>query len=291
MTVGATLETTNLAVLDATPARAVYAPSASRISTPATRKVSPKAVPVPGVSRSIEVKFASERSEWEQALQLVATTYQARGYETPNVARLRFTPYHALQDTAVLVAKHEGRVVATFSIVLDNTYLGLPMEGVYPDEIQALRRSGRRLLETTCLADQGLSLREFVQVFLSLIRLGMQYHTSRGGDTYVITVNPRHKSFYQKVLGFQPLGPCRSYAAVQDAPAEAFWLDNETLKADAPKMHEEIFGEDLPRQALIAPPLPRRLAQEFAEATNPAERDTIHEAVRFVSTFGSARRW
>jgi hypothetical protein len=281
----------NLAVLDSAPTRAVYAPSATRISTPAARKVSPKAFPVPGVSRPIEVKFASERAEWEQALRLVATTYQARGYETPNVAKLRFTPYHALLDTAVLVAKHEGRVVATFSIVLDNTYLGLPMECIYPDEIDTLRCSGRRLLETTCLADQGLSLREFVQVFVALIRLGMQYHTSRGGDTYVITVNPRHKSFYQKVLGFQPLGPCRSYAAVQDAPAEAFWLDNETLRSGAPKMHREIFGEDLPRQALIAPPLPHRLAREFAEDTNPCERETIHEAVKFVSMFGSARRW
>jgi hypothetical protein len=287
----ATLETAKLTVLDGAPGRVVYAPSVSRVTYPAIRKVTPKAVPVSGVSRPIEVKIASERTEWEQAFRLVATTYQARGYETPNVSSFRLTPYHALLDTTVLVAKHEGRVVATFSIVLDNTYLGLPMECIYQDEIDSLRRCGRRLAETTCLADQGLTTREFVQVFLALIRLGIQFYNRLGGDTYVITVNPRHKSFYQRILGFQPLGPRRAYAAVQDAPAEAFWLDNEALRSNAPKMYQFIVEEKLPRQALVAPQLPSRLVEEFAEDANPHDRESIHEALKYISVFGSARRW
>ena len=35
----------------------------------------------------------------------------------------------------------------------------------------------------------------------------MQYHVRRGGDTWVITVNPRHRGFYQKVMGFCRSGP------------------------------------------------------------------------------------
>ena len=204
---------------------------------------------------------------------------------------LRFTPYHALPDTQTLVAKHAGHVVATFSIVLDNTLLGLPMESIYGDEIAALRNNGHRLLETTSLADTGLSVREFMQVFVALIRLGMQYHTANGGDTYVITVNPRHKSFYSKVLGFLPLGPCRSYACVQDAPAEAFWVSNTLLQERRPRMNREIFGEPLPKEALVAPKVPRDLIRYFDQQSSLGDPKTLEQVLTYTDHYGSARRW
>ena len=79
----------------------------------------PRAAAVPGAGsrREIVVKIASEPDEWEQAFQLVAANYQERGYETTTDKPYRFTPYHALPDTTIFVAKHEGRVVATFSLV------------------------------------------------------------------------------------------------------------------------------------------------------------------------------
>jgi hypothetical protein len=64
---------------------------------------------------------------------------------------------------------------------MDNRLLDLPMEGVYPEEIASLRREGRRIGETTTLADAGLGVREFIQVFVTLIKLAMQYHRNQGG--------------------------------------------------------------------------------------------------------------
>jgi hypothetical protein len=258
---------------------------------PTALDAAPIAVPVPGVSRSIEVKIASKRQEWEEAFQLVAANYRARGYEVASSKPLRFTPFHALPDTQTLVAKHEGHVVATFSIVLDNTQLGLPMESIYGDEIAALRNKGHRLLETTSLADTGLSVREFLQVFVALIRLGMQYHTAQGGDTYVISVNPRHKSFYSKVLGFLPLGPCRAYACVQDAPAEAFWVNNDLLKERAPRMYGEIFGEPLPKQVLQTVKMPRDLIRQFDRQSSLGDAATLENVLSFMDHYGNARRW
>src|SRR6516164_7685911 len=104
----------------------------------------PQSVRVPGISRDIQVKRASEPDEWEQAYQMVAANYKARGYEAPSPKQVRFTPYHALPDTVTFVAKYQGRVVATLSMVLDNSLLGLPIEAVYPDEIAELRLQGRR---------------------------------------------------------------------------------------------------------------------------------------------------
>lgn len=251
----------------------------------------PRAIPVVGISRPIEVKIASTESEWKQAFQLAASSYQARGYETPGANRLRFTPYHALPDTITYVAKHEDEVVATFSVVMDNTFLGLPMEDIYPGEIGELRRQGRRLAETTTLADADLSVREFIQVFVALIRLAMQHHRYHGGDTPVIVVNPRHRQFYTRILGFVRLGPQRSYAAVQDHPAEAFWIDYDLLKVNAPKMYETLFGEDLPPEALVAPPIPSRLVRQFSEQSRLCDPIAIEKILVSRGECGTLRRW
>jgi hypothetical protein len=256
-----------------------------------TLDLAPLAVPVRGIGRDIEVKIASGRDEWEEAYHLVAANYRARGYEVASAKPLRFTPYHTLPDTVTFVAKHAGHVVATFSIVPDNTLLGMPMESVYGAEVAALRQRGHRMAETTSLADTGLSVREFMQVFVALIKLAIQYHHTQGGNTYVITVNPRHKSFYAKVLGFQPLGPCRSYATVQDAPAEALWGDPAVVAANAPRMHEEIFGDPLPAQALIAPKMPRDLIRHFNNLSSQGDAQAVEEILAYRDHYGSPRRW
>jgi hypothetical protein len=251
----------------------------------------PQAIPVSGISRRIEVKIASTKSEWEQAFQLAASNYQARGYETPGGNRLRFTPYHALPDTLTLIAKHESQVVATFSIVMDNTLLGLPMEDIYADEIASLRRRGRRMFEATTLADTGLKPREFLQVFLTLIKLSMQYHTRNNGDTYVIAVNPRHKKFYTKIIGFVPLGPLRSYAAVQDAPAEAFLLDNQLQRFNSPDTFEFMFGEPLPERVLMAPKMPPSLIRQFSRQSIHCDPEEIERILAYTDRYGSPKSW
>jgi hypothetical protein len=100
----------------------------------------------------------------------------------------------------------------------------------------------------------------------------------------VIAVNPRHRQFYTKMLGFQPLGPRRSYAAVQDAPAEAFWVDYDLLKANSPKMYEEIFGEDLPWETLFAPKIPRRLIRQFSGQSRLCNPDEIEKILSFTES-------
>lgn len=209
-----------------------------------------RSIAVAGLSRPIRVKIASERDEFEQAFRLVADRYKARGYETPGAGPYRYTPYHALPGTVTFVAKDGDRVVATLSLVPDNDTLGLPMESIYGEEVASLRWEGRTLGEVTCLAEEGLNPREFLKVFSALIRVMFQYHVRRGGDTWVITVNPRHRSYYTKVLGFVPLGPCRSYSSVGDAPAEAFYLDVDLMQEGAPEKHREVFGEVLPWQVV-----------------------------------------
>jgi hypothetical protein len=258
----------------------------------AEAKKTPLSIRVPGVARDIRVKIASERAEWRDAFQLVSSNYQARGYEEPFASKVRFTPYHALPDVVTLVAMLEGRVVATFSMVPDNTLLGLPLESIYGEEIRGLRRSRRRVVEVTSFAaDKDLRLREFRPVFIALIKMCMQYHLSQGGDTWVITVNPRHRDFYTKAMGFVPLGPPRAYSSVQNHLAEGYWFDADLLRETSPKMYGEIFDEELPGEALIAPKMLSHVIRYLGDRSTTDARKTIREVFDQDEFFASPRRW
>jgi hypothetical protein len=251
----------------------------------------PASIEVPGLDRSIRVKIASELDELEGAFQLLAANYQARGYEKPSTKSFRFTPYHVLPGTVTLVAKHEERVVATLSVVPDTTLCGLPMESIYGGEIDELRREGRRLAEATSLADRDLWVHEFVRVFKTLIKVGIQYHVRQGGDSWVISVNPRHRAFYRKMLGFVPLGPRRSYPLVQGHPAEAYMSGVDLLKARAPEMYREVFGEPLPEEVLRAPRWSAGRVHYFGGRSTQTDGRTINQIVAHVERFGGPPRW
>lgn len=249
-----------------------------------------RSVPVPGIERDIRVKCAATRDEWDQAFHLVAKQYKARGYEEAG-ADYRFTGYHALPETVVLVAKAADRVVATMSLVMDNTLLGLPLESLYRSEVQALRQQGRRLCEVGNLADTGLSTREFVAVFVALIQLSWQHHVRHGGDTGIIAVNPRHSAFYTKMLGFLPMGPRRAFDKVQGHPAEAFYLDLSLMAARVPTMHQRMFGAPLPAEVLAAPRLPEHLVHHFAARSSQTCLSAVAHILGNTKACGSPRRW
>jgi hypothetical protein len=237
---------------------------------------------VPGLAREIRVKIATERGEFEQAYELLAANYRARGYEAPGDKPYRFTPYHALPGTVTLVALNQERVVATLTLVPDTKILGLPMESIYGPEVAQLRSAGLHPAEAISLADTSLSIREFVQVFKSLIKLAMQYHAANGGDSWIITINPRHSSFYQKVLGFVPMGSKRSYPTVQNHPAEAYLLTSKIMADNAPQMYQEVFGEDLPPAVLNVAHWSEEHLRYFAARSSQLDENTLEELLASI---------
>ena len=154
-----------------------------------------------------------------------------------------------------------------------------------------MRQQGSRLAEAISLADQDLGIREFVRVFKTLIKVGMQHHVRRGGDSWVIAVNPRHRGFYQKVLGFVPLGPRRAYPSVQGYPAEAFVSGVDLLRTHAPEMHQEVFGEPLPDSVLRAPRWSSTRVQYFGRRSTQADGRTIQALLSHLERFGGPPRW
>jgi hypothetical protein len=246
-----------------------------------------RGIDVPGIVRDIRVKIASEAGEWEQAFRLVAANYRARGYDAPGSFPYRFTPHHALPESVTLVAKHGHRVVATLSLIRDTPLLGLPLEDIYSAEVAQLRGQGRCLAEFTSLANTGLSLGEFVRVFRTMIKLAMQYHVSREGDSWVIAVHPRHRDYYRKAIGFVPVGTRRAYPTVQGQPAEAYMVDVEGMKRNAPQTYLEMFGEPLPGHVLATPGWSPERVLYFGSQSSQTDRGTIEEILRVVEQSGS----
>jgi hypothetical protein len=221
----------------------------------------------------------------------VEANYEAHGYEPCGAGVFRFTPYHALPHTVVLVAKERERVVATMSLIMDNTILGLPSESIYPGEIEDLRHLGRRLGEVGNFADRELSRAEFLPIFVTLVKLASQHHVSRGGDTAIMTSTLRHGVFYRKVMGCAPLGPARAYPYVQHTVAQAYLLDIPMMKAKAPNLYQEVFGTPLPRQALLAPQIPGYLALYFASRSSQTDGRSVEEILQRVANRGNTRCW
>ncbi|WP_435006759.1 N-acyl amino acid synthase FeeM domain-containing protein [Tundrisphaera lichenicola] len=246
---------------------------------------------VEGTARNIEVMIASGFDDFEQAYLLLARKYRARGYEDVGSKLFRFTPFHVLPGTITVIARDRDQVVATLSMVPDTCLLGLPMESVYPEDLARFRAEGRRLGEVTCLADEGLGHREFLGVFQAMIRLVQQYHVRIGGDTWVITVNPRHTSFYQKVMGALPFGVRKAHPSVANAPAEALYTDQSVMRTKAPRTYDRIFGVSLPMSVLSPLPRPLDHATFFGEHSSAADSQTIRRIEAAVEQIEAAPRW
>jgi hypothetical protein len=115
-----------------------------------------------------------------------------------------------------LTATDKGNVVGTLTIGMD-AEVGLSADQVFKEELDALREQGARLCEFTKLAFDP-SVRSKASL-ANLFHLAVIYARDLHERTdIVIEVNPRHRRFYQQMLGFQQHGQLKDNPRV-NAPA------------------------------------------------------------------------
>jgi hypothetical protein len=202
---------------------------------------------------ALEYALACDTASLDAAFRLTHDQYVRQGYMSPHPSGRRLSLYHALPTTKVFVVRLGGRVVGTISLIEDSP-LGLPMEELYGAEVARLREQRRRVSEVSALAMDADSQRHGTLAVLGLIRMAELYAAEAAWlDDTCISVNPRHVGFYRKFLGFEPIGPRRSYHRVNGAPAEALRLDLGEIRrliralhagAPATKRNQFMFGED-----------------------------------------------
>jgi hypothetical protein len=115
-----------------------------------------------------------------------------------------------------LTATDKGEVVGTLTIGMD-AEVGLAADQVFKEELDDMREHGARLCEFTKLAfDPSVKSKASLA---NLFHLAVIYARDIHERTdIVIEVNPRHRRFYEQMLGFRQQGQLKNNPRV-NAPA------------------------------------------------------------------------
>jgi hypothetical protein len=165
------------------------------------------------------IGVAHTQAELDAAHALVHRMYSWRGYMTSAEERK-----WAMADRITLKGSTGECAIGTLSVVLD-TADGLAADELYRDEINVLRKPGKRLCEFTRLAvdiEPRFNSKDFLA---RLIHVAFVYaHPIQHATDMLIEVNPRHATFYRRSLGFSQIGPERICSRVE-APAVLMHID------------------------------------------------------------------
>jgi len=233
-------------------------------------------------SPSIDVALAVTDAELDAASRLVHECYRRRGYVKPTPDGRHANPYLAQPSTAVFVARVEGAVVATVSLIADSAHR-LPCDALWGAELGELRADHRRLAEVSALAVSEAWRGAGLLVMRALVRaVGVYGREFAGFDTLCIAVHPRHASFYESLLAFRRFGAPRRYEAV-NTHAEGLLLDLRQL--DRPldgAFAAEVFTSEARRQMRLA-------LQHDLRRRRAAQRLQLLHSRTAVEAFGDRR--
>jgi len=169
------------------------------------------------------IKIAETRDELEQAFSLVYREYERAGLlGKTDPSGLCLGLHNILPETSVFVFKSYLTAVATLTHIFDSRLFGLPMDGIYHDELNALRNNGRRLVELGGLATSNQI--DANNIFIYLFRAVFWYSMYIGANDFCIMVNPEHVNLYKTLFFFEDMGEEKYYSRV-GAPAVALRLN------------------------------------------------------------------
>jgi hypothetical protein len=168
-----------------------------------------------GDVKQLEVRLATCDAERDLARMLINKMYDWRGYGCEH-------SIPASDRHSTFLAALDDQVVGTITLAVDSP-AGLAADGIFRDEINTFRRvPGASVCELTKLAfDTEMPSRKLMA---SLFHIVFLYGKRRHHCTDLfIEVNPRHRRFYEAMLGFTPIGPLKTNKSV-DAPSQLMWL-------------------------------------------------------------------
>jgi hypothetical protein len=176
----------------------------------------PRSHGLQALGSSFNIRNVGSAQARHSAGHLLNRMYARRGYTSNGLN------CPTLAHSVTLAASDEEATRGTISVGFDSAQ-GLLVDECFPQETHKLRTEGRRICEFKKLAvDSGLHSK---RVLASLFHVA--YATARhlrDCDNVLIEINPRHVRYYQRMLGFEVLGPERLNPRV-NAPALLLCLD------------------------------------------------------------------
>jgi hypothetical protein len=149
---------------------------------------------------ALDAHKAESAEEIEAAHRLVHRRYSWRGYDVPAPDdRSGGAPGEASRCEITFVATDEVDTVGTITLGLDSND-GLLAERTHGDAVAQRRAAGRSVCELTRLAVAERA--DSKSVLAALFNVAYVTGSKHGVTDVFIEVNPRHVSFYTRVLGF-----------------------------------------------------------------------------------------
>ena len=142
-----------------------------------------------------KLRFAQQDEVFNHASMLVQKRYAWRGFPK---AQLKKYP-----NRITILSFHEEKIVGTVTVGYDSEE-GMLADEIYKPEIDALRAQGKRVGELSKLAiDENIGSK---QLLASLIHIAYLYGVIHECTDAIIEIVPRHKAFYERMLGFKQIG-------------------------------------------------------------------------------------
>lgn len=175
--------------------------------------------------QKFKIRMASNQERRQTAVFLVEKMYGWRGYNTSGVSEklaAAANPDEGVTHIALMVYGQDNRPVGTLTVGFDGPK-GMLADELYRNELDAMRKENKRLLEFTKLAIDRHSSNSN-RIMAALTNIAYLYGQLSNCNTAVIEVHPRHVAFYESKLGFHQVGPERLCTRV-NAPAILLALD------------------------------------------------------------------
>jgi hypothetical protein len=165
--------------------------------------------------KSFGIRVADTDEGRSSASMLINKMYTWRGYAGTH--RIDDNP-----NRITLSASDHGEVVGTVTLGIDSP-IGILADEIFRDQIDPFRARGAKVCEITKLAfDPNVrSKSALASLFHILFIYGRRMHNCT--DVF-IEVNPRHRRFYETMLGFKRMTDMRRNPRV-DAPAYLLWTN------------------------------------------------------------------
>jgi len=165
--------------------------------------------------KDFRIRLADTESGRNSASMLINKMYAWRGYGSTHQVK-------ANPSRITLTASTQEQVIGTVTLGIDSEE-GLLADEIFKPELDARRRAGAKLCELTKLAFDPDIRSKFA--LASLFHIVFIYGRRMHGCTELfIEVNPRHRRFYETMLGFKRQCETRMNPRV-NAPAVLLWLD------------------------------------------------------------------
>lgn len=162
-------------------------------------------------------------NELTAILQLIHDAYLRSGLILPQVNRT-FSLYPHLdniEETVPLIAMRNGikkqRMLGTVTVTFDGPN-GLSTDVNYPKQTQEFRKQGLKLASCWRLATRW-DCRSTRTVLFMLVKSASQLVRNCDESMVLMECHPRHASYYQRRLGFEPVGERKTTHGLTDAPS------------------------------------------------------------------------